>query len=67
MPQSLEGNSMQDDLLTVEQVAERLQLKPTTIRSWLRDGSLKGFKIAPKVWRVRESDFQSWIDERENK
>jgi excisionase family DNA binding protein len=40
--------------LTVEQVAERLQLGPETIRRMLRDGRLNGVRLGgPKAgWRV---------------
>jgi excisionase family DNA binding protein len=62
MTQLLEGNSMTEELLTPEQVAERLQLKATTIRAWLRDGSMKGIKIASKTWRIKESDLQDWLN-----
>jgi excisionase family DNA binding protein len=34
------------DLLTVEQAARYLQLSPSSIRSYMRQGKLKGFRIA---------------------
>jgi len=42
------------ELLTTEQLAERLQLSPHTIRDWSRDGKI------PTIWlsrTVRRFDF----------
>lgn len=41
-------------LLTVEQVATRLQVDPETVRVRLRRGAMRGVK-AGKLWRVPES------------
>jgi len=48
---------MEDRLLTPEEVAERLAIKPKTVRDYLRAGKLPSVKIG-KLWRVRESDLQ---------
>jgi excisionase family DNA binding protein len=34
------------DLLTVEQAAQYLQLSPSSIRSYIRQGRLKAFRVA---------------------
>ncbi len=41
-------------LLTVEQAAERLQIKPYTVREHLKRGLLRGIKRG-RLWRVPES------------
>jgi len=51
------GQGMEDRLLTPEEVAERLAIKPKTVRDYLRAGKLPSVKIG-KLWRVRESDLQ---------
>ena len=51
-----------DKLLTQKEVAERLTLSPKTVGDWLRAGKLKGIKIG-RLWRVKESDLQRFIDE----
>jgi excisionase family DNA binding protein len=49
-------------LLTVEDVAKRLQLKVGTVRGYLREGKLVGARIAKnKVWRVREEALEAFI------
>lgn len=52
-------------LLTPEEAAERLAIKPRTIREWLRNTDkgkpgLKGVKIG-KLWRIKESDFEEFL------
>jgi excisionase family DNA binding protein len=43
-----------EQLLTVDEVAERLQIHPETIRRWLREGRLEGYRISRKGgWRIR--------------
>lgn len=41
-------------LLTVEQAAERLQIKPATVREQLKAGRLRGIKRG-RLWRIPES------------
>ena len=50
----------EDQLLTPEQVAARLQMSPLTVMHWLRTGQLPGVKLA-KFWRVRTSDLQAFL------
>jgi excisionase family DNA binding protein len=45
---------MADMLLTIDQVAERLQIHPASVRRHLRVGVLRGVKRG-KLWRVPES------------
>ena len=47
-------------IYTIEEVADLLTLKPTTVRAMLRDNELNGFK-AGKAWRVTEDDLKKYI------
>jgi excisionase family DNA binding protein len=49
-----------EKLLTPEDTAKALAVKPETIREWLRTGKLKGVKIG-RLWRVRESDLEIFL------
>ncbi len=42
---------MSQDLLTVVELADRLQVRPSTIRSWTRSGRLPVLRLSPKVVR----------------
>jgi len=46
--------------LTVEQVAEYLQLSPYTVREWIRQGKLPGRKIG-RVYRVVDTELREFI------
>ena len=61
------GATLKDKLLTPEQAAERLAIKPRTIREWLRNTDkgkpgLKGIKIG-KLWRIQESDLEAFLQQ----
>lgn len=46
-------------LLTVKEVAERLQMHPSTIRRLMRDGRLNAIKFGRKDWRMPESELKA--------
>ena len=50
-------------LLTVAQVAERLQAHPETVRRWLKSGRLKGMRPGGDSfgWRIRESEVERFL------
>ena len=48
------------EVLTVEQVAEYLQMPVQTVRQHLRTGELPGRKIG-KTWRVLRSELDAWL------
>jgi excisionase family DNA binding protein len=51
-------------LLTVREVAERLRSSPETVRRWLRQGKLRGFRPGGTKlgYRVPESELQRFIN-----
>jgi excisionase family DNA binding protein len=56
------AHSQEDlDFMTVEEVARQLRVSPKTVRGWLVQGRLHGFKLTPKVWRIRREDFQAFV------
>jgi excisionase family DNA binding protein len=52
-------------LLTIKDVANRLQVDDETVRRWLRDGRLKGCKLSEQMWRIEEVDLQEFIRTRQ--
>jgi excisionase family DNA binding protein len=56
---------MDDDLLTIEQVADRLQLHPDTVRRYIREQKLKAVRLSATNFRVRKSELERFIKERE--
>jgi len=49
------------DIMTIEQVAKYLKLKPQTIYKWAQEGSIPAAKIG-KEWRFRKRIIDEWID-----
>jgi len=56
-------NTTRPKLLTVEQTAEHLGVKPATIRSWiLKREKIEVVKVG-RLIRIKESSIQKLIDE----
>jgi excisionase family DNA binding protein len=58
---------MNERLLTVREVAERLRSSSETVRRWLRQGKLRGFRPGGTKlgYRVPESELQRFITQGE--
>jgi excisionase family DNA binding protein len=50
----------QERLLSPNNVAERLNISPLTVRRWLKAGKMKGVRVG-RLWRVRESDLEAFL------
>ena len=48
--------------ITVEQAADRLQVKPNTIRTWIKQGRIPGRKIG-RVYRIPEQGLDAFVSE----
>ena len=57
----------EERLLTVPEVAERLQVHANTVRRWLASGRIRGAKYGGDKtgWRVRPSEVERFIRESE--
>ena len=47
-------------ILTTHQAAEKLQVKPLTIRKYLRSGVIPGRKLG-REWRILETDLERMV------
>ncbi len=48
--------------LTAQQVADRLQVTPATVKRWLREGQLPGVMLGDRAgWRVAEDDLDAFL------
>lgn len=53
-----------DGLLTVDEVADQLRVHPETVRRWLREGRLSGYRISRRGgWRVRPDSVARLLEE----
>lgn len=53
---------MSDDLLTADELAERLKVQPRTIREWTREGKIPARRLSHKVIRYRLSDVVAALE-----
>jgi len=50
-----------DEIMTLEEVARYLKLKPQTVYKWAQEEQIPGTKLG-KEWRFRRSILDEWID-----
>lgn len=50
------------DIMTLEEVAEYLRLKPQTIYTWAQNKKIPGAKIG-KEWRFRRTVIDKWFNQ----
>jgi PTS system nitrogen regulatory IIA component len=51
-----------DDIMTIEEVAKYLKLKPQTIYSWSQNGKIPAAKLG-KEWRFKKSIIDKWFNQ----
>lgn len=53
---------MPEDILTLEEVAKYLKMKPQTIYTWAQKGKIPAAKIG-KEWRFRRDIIDAWFNQ----
>lgn len=53
---------MSDDIMTLEEVAAYLRLKPQTIYTWAQEGKIPAAKLGNQ-WRFKKSVIDRWFDQ----
>lgn len=51
---------MSDEIMTIEEVAAYLKMKPQTIYTWAQKGKIPAAKIG-KEWRFRKDIINEWF------
>ncbi len=52
--------------MTVNEVAENLQVHPRTVKRWLNEGKLKGVLLGDRAgWRVSKKQFEQFVEEQQ--
>jgi excisionase family DNA binding protein len=54
--------SPEDEILTIDEVAEYLHLSPQTIYKWAQERRIPAAKLG-KEWRFRRSLIDRWLDD----
>jgi excisionase family DNA binding protein len=54
-----------EEMLTLVDVAEHLQVHIDTVRRWVREGELPAYQLGARAgYRVKRSDFRAFLDKR---
>jgi PTS system nitrogen regulatory IIA component len=56
------GRPLENEILTIEEVARYLRLTPQTIYKWAQERKIPAVKLG-KEWRFRKSIIDRWLDE----
>lgn len=54
------------EFLTAREVASRLRVSEASIRTWLAQGTLPGFRVG-KGWRIRPAALEEWLADAEKR
>nr|AGS53339.1 DNA-binding protein/PTS system, IIA component [uncultured bacterium contig00014] len=54
---------LDEDILTIEEVAKYLRVSERTVYEWAQKGEIPSGKIGT-VWRFKKSDLEKWVNER---
>lgn len=49
--------------LSVQEVADELDRAPSTIRGWLGEGTLDGYRLQGREWRVPRESLRAFLEE----
>jgi PTS system nitrogen regulatory IIA component len=52
-----------DDILTIEEVAKYLRVSERTVYDWAQKGEIPAGKIGT-VWRFKKADIEKWVNDR---
>ena len=56
------GNESDELFLTVEEVADQLRVSTQTVRRWVKEGELPGYRVG-RCFRVKRADLERWIEQ----
>ena len=57
---------MEEEMLTVQQVAQMMQVSERTVINWIERDGLPAFPIGKRGYRISKSDLQAFIDKRKS-
>jgi excisionase family DNA binding protein len=55
---------MEDEMLTVQEVARQMKVSERTVRNWIEKDGLVAFPIGKRGYRIARSDLNAFIDRR---
>lgn len=60
---STQGKKITDEvILSVDDIVKYLKVNQASVYRWLSAGYLKGVRVGPRLWRIRQEDFKAFMD-----
>tara|TARA_R110001606_G_scaffold102772_4_gene225279 strand:- start:1813 stop:2034 length:222 start_codon:yes stop_codon:yes gene_type:complete len=53
-------------MMDLKQAADALDVSLNTVRNWVKDGTLKGYRLGPRLLRVMVSDLNALVSPLDN-
>lgn len=63
---TVRDETMSDEILTIQELAEYLKLNEKTAYRLAGEGKLPGFKVGGS-WRFKRVDIEAWIEKQKDK
>ena len=51
-----------ENYISIEEAAEYLGVKPSTIRTWIKAKDMPAHKIGGKLWKFKRSEIDKWVN-----
>jgi len=58
---------MENEIFTIAQTAEYLQVSEKTVRRLIKFGQITASKVGERNWRIRKQDIEEYLAENSNK
>ena len=58
---------MENEIFTIAQTAEYLQVSEKTVRRLIKFGQITASKVGERNWRIRKQDIEEYLAENNNK
>lgn len=52
------------NLLTVQNVANKMKVDPRTVRAWIKAGKMAGIQLPGGEFRIKEEHLNAWMDKK---
>ena len=52
----------EQSFLNPQEISDLLRVSVQTVRRWIKEGSLPAYKVGPRMWRIRKTDLDEWLD-----
>ena len=50
-----------ENYVGIDEIAEYLGVKPSTVRTWIKTKKMPAHKIGGKLWKFKRAEIDEWI------